>query len=325
MRVESSDVLLSIRNALEIEHAALGAFIERLDDSIATAVSMLHACKGRIVVVGVGKSGLVGRKIAATFASTGTPATFVHASEAVHGDLGFIGKGDIALLLSHSGETSEICSVVPHLKALGLPIVAMTGQPGSFLGRSADAVIDTSVEREADPMNLAPTASTTVMLAAGDGIACALMRVGDFGKEEYSKLHPGGSLGQKLMCRVSDLMHTGDDMPVCHQGSLLRDAIVVMTAKRLGSILVVDESNALIGILTDGDLRRALQKSDQPLDLAVHDLMTCSPKSAEPDWLAVDALRLMEDNLITMLPIVGQRREPVGALHMHDLVSAGIK
>lgn len=323
--METSDVLFSIRNALEIEHAALGAFIERLDESVVTAVSMLHACKGRVVVMGVGKSGLVGRKIAATFASTGTPAIFVHASEALHGDLGFIGREDVAFLLSHSGETSEILFVIPHLKALNLPIVAMTGQPLSSLARSADTVIDTSVEQEADPMNLAPTSSTTVMMAAGDGLACALMRIRDFGKEDYSKLHPGGSLGQKLMCLVSDLMHAGDDMPVCHQGSILRDAISEMTTKRLGSILVVDDLNHLIGILTDGDLRRALQKHDKPLGLAVHEVMTRTPMSAEPDWLAVDALRLMEDNLITILPVVGRGNEPVGALHMHDLVSAGIK
>ncbi len=319
------DVVSAFRAAVKIEQEALAAFLDRIDGSIAAAITALSECEGRIVVVGVGKSGIIGRKIAATLASVGSPAVFLHAAEALHGDFGFVGPGDVALILSSSGETPEIKAILPHIAGRGVPVVAMTSRPESSLGRAAAAVIDTRVEREADSMNLAPTASTTLMLAAGDGLACVLMRLRGFGEADYAKLHPGGSLGRRMLCRVDALMHAGDAMPVCAGGVALRTAIVEVTAKRLGCTLVADAEGKLAGIVTDGDLRRALQENEHPLDLPVDLIMTKAPQCAEAGWLAADALALMEEKLITMLPVVDAAGCPLGVLHIHDLVGAGIQ
>jgi len=318
------DALSEFRRALEIEYRALHAVLERNDEGIWDAVDCLYGCRGKIVVVGMGKCGLIARKIAATLLSTGSAAAFLHPSEALHGDLALVTPQDVALILSNSGETEEITALLPHLKRLAVRIVSLTGYPESTLGRHSDAVINTRVDQEADPINMAPTASTTVMLAVGDALAAVLMKRRDFTKDDYAAYHPGGSIGQKLLCRVEALMHTGKDLPVVGEEVALQEAIFEMTSKRLGCTFIVDEAGEITGILTDGDLRRILQREKQPLSLPVRSWMTRYPKVVSREVLAVEALRLMEDNLITMLPVVDAARKPIGALHIHDLIRAGI-
>ena len=255
------DLLAEFRKAIEIEQRALESFSARLDPEVVTEiVDRLFGCRGRVVVIGMGKCGHIARKMAATFASTGTPSTFIHPAEAVHGDLGFVGKDDVALILSNSGETPEIVEVLVHLKRLGVDRIALTGQPRSTVARYCDLCLNTAVDLEADPLNMAPTASTTLLLAVGDALAAVLMKKRAFGKTDYAVFHPGGSLGQKLLCLVGDLMHAGKDVPISHEDISLKDAIVEMTSKRLGTTLVVDGDRKLLGVLTDGDLRRVFQK-----------------------------------------------------------------
>ncbi len=321
------DILAAYRQSLTLERDALSAFIARTDAAILPAIDLLHGCRGRVAVVGMGKCGYVGRKLAATFSSTGTPAVYVHPAEALHGDLGFIGPDDVALILSNSGETSEICELLPHLKRRQLRAIAMTGRPGSTLGQYSDVVIDTSVAREADPIGMAPTASTTLMLAAGDALAAVLMARRGFTKEHYAACHPGGSLGQKLLCRVEELMHGGKDLPVVAEDVPLRDAIFEITSKRLGMTLVTNDRGGLAGIITDGDLRRIFQREPDALALPVRGLMTRNPRRIMRSALAVEALRFMEDCLITSLAVMenGDSDRAVGVLHIHDLVRAGIQ
>jgi arabinose-5-phosphate isomerase len=318
------DSLNDYRDALALALEGLRGVIDRADERVAGAIDLLHGCRGRVVCCGMGKCGHVARKLAATFASTGCPATFLHPAEAIHGDLGFVDPDDVALLLSNSGETAEITALLPHLARRGVPIVALTGRPDSSLGRAAAAVIDTSVPREADPLNLAPTTSTTAMIAVGDALAVALMKRRHFDAQAYAVFHPGGSLGQKLLCRVGELMHAGDEVPRVHTDTPLRDALYEISSKRLGATFVVDDAGRLAGILTDGDLRRVLQLNDHPLDLPVARVMTQRPKHIAADLLAADALRFMEDHLITILPVLDAGHRPVGALHIHALIRAGI-
>ena len=320
----SSDAETYYAQALINSHEALAEFAERDNPAAAKAIELVLRCRGRVIVAGVGKSGIVAMKIAATLASTGTVATFLHAGEATHGDLGIVANGDVAIVLSNSGETAEIKDLLPHLRQRGVPIVALTGRPDSTLGRGADAVIDTSVRAESDSLNLAPTASTTVMMAAGDALACAVMRLRGFTVTEYAALHPGGSLGQQLSCRVQTVMHSGNGIPMCREGVTVRDAIVEITAKRLGVTLVVNAGGVLTGLVTDGDLRRALQREREPLDLPIERIMTRAPKRIGPDWMAINALKLMEDFKITSLPVVDASDKPIGTIHIHDLVSRGI-
>ena len=319
------NMLEEFRRVITIESKALTELADNADDSVADAIECLYGCRGRIVVIGMGKCGHISRKIAATFASTGTPATFVHPAEALHGDLGFIGKDDVALVLSNSGETIEVCELIPHLKKLDIPIVALTGRPKSTLGRYSKYVLNTGIESEADPIEVAPTTSTTVMLAVGDALACVLMKKRGFSKEDYAVFHPGGNLGQKLLCTVEALMHKGKDVPVASEDISLREALCEVTSKRLGAVLAVDEQGVLAGILTDGDIRRIFQRDSQPLDLSLHSVMTRNPKTIQNDVLAVDALQQMEDSLITQLAVVDSENKPVGILHIHDLIRAGIK
>ena len=318
------NVAAEFRKVLEIESQALQQLLGRADKDIDKAIDCLDRCEGKIVVCGMGKCSHVGRKIAATFVSTGTPAAFLHPAEAIHGDIGYVSPTDVALVLSYSGETDEIVAVLPPLKRLGLKIVAITGRPESTLGKTSDAVINVSVEREADPIGMVPMSSTTAMMAVGDALAAVFMLKRNFGKEEYAALHPGGSLGQKLLCQVSDLMHTGEAIPHALETASVREAIVEMTSKRLGAIFLTDDAGALVGILTDGDLRRLFQDNPQPLDVRASGIMTRGPKCVRPGDLAVDALRLMEDRYITILPVVDEEGKPVGALHIHDLIRAGI-
>lgn len=318
------DPLAAFKAAFKTELDGLSACYSRADGSVVAAIDLLHGCRGRVVVSGMGKCGYVAQKLAATFASTGTPAAFLHPAEAIHGDLGYVGENDVALVLSNSGETVEIVTMLPHLARMGVKVVGMTGRPESTLAKASAVVLDSAVASEADPLNMAPTASTTLMLAMGDALACVLMQKRKFGKSDYAVFHPGGSLGQKLLCTVEQLMHTGDELPSVGENVLVRDAIYEISSKRLGATFVLDPQKRLAGILTDGDLRRVFQRDDHPLDLTVRACMTHRPVTIGREVLAVDALRLMEDKLITLLPVVDDQEHLIGALHVHYLIRAGI-
>ena len=314
----------SARRTLKIEQQAIAALAERLDHHFDHACELLLACQGRVVVTGMGKSGHIAGKIAATLASTGTPAFFVHPGEASHGDLGMVTPGDVVLALSNSGETAEVTALLPLLKRLGTPLISMTGRPGSTLARHADAHLNAGVAREACPLDLAPTASTTAALALGDALAVALLETRGFTAEDFARSHPGGSLGKRLLLRVGDLMHEGERLPIVPLGSSLRDALLEITRQGLGFTCVVDERNLLIGVYTDGDLRRTLDQHHDLSSLKVDDVMTRPGKRTTPDVLAAEAVRLMEDNRITALAVVNAEGQPVGALHMHDLLRSGV-
>ncbi|MBZ0329066.1 KpsF/GutQ family sugar-phosphate isomerase [Halomonas sp. ANAO-440] len=314
----------SARRTLQIEHQAIGALADRLDSHFDHACELMLACQGRVVVTGMGKSGHIAGKIAATLASTGTPAFFVHPGEASHGDLGMITPGDVVLALSNSGETGEVTAILPLLKRMGTPLVSMTGNPESTLARHADAHLSAAVAREACPLDLAPTASTTAALALGDALAVALLEARGFTAEDFARSHPGGSLGKRLLLRVADLMHQGTRLPSVPMGSPLRDALLEMSRQGLGFTCVVDVQNRLIGVYTDGDLRRTLDQHTDLSQLSVDDVMTRPGKRIAPDLLAAEAVRVMEDNRITALAVVDEEGHPVGALHMHDLLRSGV-
>jgi arabinose-5-phosphate isomerase len=288
------------------------------------AIDVLLACRGKVVVTGVGKSGIVGRKIAATFASTGTPAFFLHASEATHGDLGMLAKGDVLLALSQSGESVEVVGLLPLVRRLGVPLLALTAGASSRLAQAADVVLDTSVPQEACPLGLAPTSSTTVAMALGDALAVALLEERGFTQEDFALLHPAGALGRRLT-RVEDLMHRGDELPVVAPTASLADTLGEITKKRLGITAVVDVAGELAGVVTDGDLRRGLQRGGDPRALTAADLMTRDPKTIAGDALAAQAVALMEQRSITQLVVLGPgTRRPVGVLHLHDCLRAGV-
>ncbi|MCE8037172.1 KpsF/GutQ family sugar-phosphate isomerase [Halomonas sp. MCCC 1A11062] len=319
-----SPMRASARRTLQIEEQAIAALAGRLDSHFDRACELMLACQGRVVVTGMGKSGHIAGKIAATLASTGTPAFFVHPGEASHGDLGMITPGDVVLALSNSGETAEVTALLPLLKRIGTPLVSMTGRPDSTLARHADAHLHAGVEREACPLDLAPTASTTAALALGDALAVALLEARGFTAEDFALSHPGGSLGKRLLLRVGDLMHQGDRLPRVPLGSPLRDALLEITRQGLGFTCVVDEQNRLIGVYTDGDLRRTLDQHQDLSRLTVDDVMTRPGKRISADLLAAEAVRMMEDNLITALAVVDDDGHPIGALHMHDLLRSGV-
>jgi arabinose-5-phosphate isomerase len=309
---------------LRMEAEAVLALIPRLDDRFDRAVALLFQCRGRVIVTGMGKSGLIGRKIAATLASTGTPAYFLHPAEGVHGDLGMVARGDVVLALSNSGETDELLAILPPLKRLGVPIVLLTGNPASTLARQSDVVLDVAVAEEACPMNLAPTSSTTAALAMGDALAMALLERRQLRPEDFAALHPRGHLGWRTLFRVADLMHTGDEVPVVHADTPMRDVIEEMTRKRLGMTTVVDDEGRLVGVITDGDLRRAHLRPEPIVTLRAGQVATRAPKTVDGAELAVTALQLMETFLITSLIIVDAERRPVGVIHMHDILRAKI-
>jgi arabinose-5-phosphate isomerase len=309
---------------LRMEAEAVLALIPRLDDRFDRAVALLFQCRGRVIVTGMGKSGLIGRKIAATLASTGTPAYFLHPAEGVHGDLGMVARGDVVLALSNSGETDELLAILPPLKRLGVPIVLLTGNPASTLARQSDVVLDVAVAEEACPMNLAPTSSTTAALAMGDALAMALLERRQLRPEDFAALHPRGHLGWRTLFRVADLMHTGDEVPVVHADTPMRDVIEEMTRKRLGMTTVVDDEGRLVGVITDGDLRRAHLRPEPIVTLRAGQVATRAPKTVDGAELAVTALQLMERFLITSLIIVDAERRPVGVIHMHDILRAKI-
>jgi arabinose-5-phosphate isomerase len=311
------------RRVLTIEADALATLAARLDARFDDALRLIAERAGKVVVTGMGKSGHVGRKIAATLASTGTPAFFLHAAEALHGDLGMVERHDLVLMVSNSGETAEILDLVPHVKRLGLPLVALTGRAGSTLARAADVVLDVSVAEEACPLGLAPTASTTAALAMGDALAVALLEHRGFRPEDFAALHPAGTLGRKLL-RVSDLMHVGDEVPRVGLASVMTDVLLEMTAKRLGVTAVVDAEGRLVGIVTDGDLRRTLAGGGDVMTRTAAEVMSRGPKMIAADALAALAVATMERHAITVLFILDADDHPTGVIHLHDLLRAGV-
>ena len=309
---------------LRIEADAILGLIPKLDVRFERAVEVLRACAGRVIVTGMGKSGLIGRKIAATLASTGTPAYFLHPAEGVHGDLGMVARGDVVLALSNSGETDEVLAILPLLKRLGIPIVLMTGNPSSSLARQCEVVLDVSVPEEACPMNLAPTSSTTAALAVGDALALALLELRGLRPEDYAALHPRGSLGWRALFRVSDLMLTGDAVPVVPESTPLRDVIVEMTRKRKGMTTVVDAAGRLVAVITDGDLRRLHLTGKSIDELSAGQIGSREPKTIRAEDLAAQALEVMETWQITSLVIPDADGRPLGVIHMHDILRAKI-
>lgn len=313
-----------VRRALEIECEGLQRLLERIGPAEEEAVGLIAAARGRVITTGMGKAGLIARKLAATLASTGTPAHFLHPTEAVHGDLGIVTPEDIVIAISNSGETREVVGILPYLRYAGVKVIALTGRTDSTLARQSDVVVDVGVAREADPLGIAPSASTTAALAMGDALAAAVMELKRFTRDQYARLHPGGSIGLALLARVRDLMTGGALAPSVDGRVSVREAICEMTSKRLGATFVVDEQGRLVGILTDGDLRRLFQARANPLEMRLDEVMTRAPKSIGPEAPAVEALRRMEDHAITVLPVVDEERRIVGAIHLHDLVKAGL-
>jgi len=312
------------RDALRIEARAVAALVDRLGADFETACRMLLACSGRVVVSGVGKSGHVGGKIAATLASTGTPAFFLHAAEASHGDLGMVAKGDVVLAISYSGETTELLTILPLFKRMGAPLIAMTGNPQSTLAREADAHLDVSVPAEACPLNLAPTASTTATLAMGDALAVALLKHRGFTEADFARSHPGGTLGRRLLLRVSDVMRRGDDLPIVSPETPLPEGLLEMSRKRLGMTAIVDADRRVVGIFTDGDLRRALDRRVDVQKTRMADVMTRGSRAIGPQELAAEAVLMMEKYSVNGLLVLDADGVLVGALNVHDLLRAGV-
>jgi arabinose-5-phosphate isomerase len=322
--LDPQQLLARGKRVLDTEIAAIGAVRERLQESFVEACRLLHGCKGRVVVSGMGKSGHVGNKIAATLASTGTPAFFLHPAEAGHGDIGMITADDVFLALSNSGDTPELLTILPVIKRLGIPIVVMTGRPLSTLAKAATVVLDVSVPEEACPHNLAPTASTTATLAMGDAIAVAILEARGFTQEDFARSHPGGILGKRLLTRIEDVMRTGDQLPFVGPETSLRDGLIEMSRKGLGMTAIVDESRKVLGIFTDGDLRRTLDRDPDLRAKRMAEVMTPNPKTIGPNMLAAEAVHLLETSRITQLLVVDDRGILIGALNVHDLFRAGV-
>ena len=320
-RTEPSELAERGRRVLALEAEAIRRVAERLGSPFATAVRLLAAAKGRVIVSGVGKSGLIARKIAATFTSTGTPASFLHPVDSLHGDLGIVGRDDVAILLSKSGTSDDLFGLVNQLKRLGVPIIAMTGDPDSVLARQAEVVLDAGVAEEACPETLAPTASTTVALALGDALAVTLLEEKRFRREDFAAFHPGGTLGRNLLLRVADVMLT-KDLPTLLPDRPMRECVVLL-AERRGTVAVVDRQGSLQGVVTAGDLTRLMEKTDHFLDLPVTDVMTRTPKTTTPTEIAGAAVRVMEQHGIMALPVLDGGRKLVGMVHLHDLMKAG--
>ena len=321
---ESQRLIEMGREALRIEARAVAALEGRLGADFERACRMLLACTGRVVVSGMGKSGHVGGKIAATLASTGTPSFFLHPAEASHGDLGMVTRGDVVLAISYSGETAELLTILPLFKRMGAGLLAMTGNPASTLAREADVHLDVSVPAEACPLNLAPTASTTATLAMGDALAVALLKHRGFTEADFARSHPGGALGRRLLLHVSDVMRRGSDLPIVRPGTPLTEGLLEMSRKRLGLTAVVDADNRVVGIFTDGDLRRALDRNLDVRATAMSDVMTRSPRSIRPDELAAEAVLMMEKHSVNGLLVLDDAGSLVGALNVHDLLRAGV-
>jgi arabinose-5-phosphate isomerase len=319
----SKRLLELAREVLTIEAEGLAHLVQKIDRNFVKAVDLVFGARGRVIVTGVGKSGIVARKLVATFNSTGTRALFLHPVEAMHGDLGMVSQDDVVLALSNSGETQELTILLPSLLRLGAPLIAFTGRPASTLARASRVVIDTGVPREACPLGLAPTASTTAMLAMGDALAVVLLTKRGFQASDFQRFHPGGSLGARLNLAIREVMLTGDKIPRSRPDEPLALAIREMGAKNLGATLVVDHQDILTGIITDGDLRRALAESGRVLEMPAREVMTADPQAVGPETLASQALELMEQKAITVLPVVGGEGRVLGIVHLHDLLGRG--
>lgn len=314
------------KKVLQIEADAVLALQSRLDGAFTRAVEMILACQGKVVVTGMGKSGLICQKIAATMASTGTPTFFLHPAEGIHGDLGMLAKGDVVIAVSNSGETEEVCRILPVIKRMGLPLISMSGNPKSTLAIAGDVHLDISVAEEACPLGLAPTASTTATLAMGDALAVVLLDQRGFKAEDFALFHPGGALGKRLLLRVEDLMHSGKDVPLVQPEVLLRDALFEITSKKLGVTGVVDAQGQLLGVFTDGDLRRIMEQGLDSLQRPIAEVMISSPKRILRRNLAAKALQIMESHSITSLFVFEDEQGivPVGIVHLHDLLKSGV-
>ena len=312
---------------MQMEADAILELVPRVDEHFSAAVAMILDCPGRVVITGMGKSGIIGRKMAATFASTGTPSFYLHPAEGIHGDLGMVTESDVVIALSNSGETGEVLHILPSLRRIGAKLIAMVGNAESSLAKNSDITLDVGVSQEACPLGLAPTSSTTAALAYGDALALALLSKRKFTASQFAVFHPGGSLGRKLLLTVEDIMHSGADNPVVNGATTVQDALFVITDKGLGAVSVVDDNEIMIGVLTDGDIRRGLSKGIDFLQRPVTELMTRAPKTITKDKLAAQALHLMESNSpkpITVLPVIDEERRVIGLLHMTDLVRQGV-
>jgi arabinose-5-phosphate isomerase len=320
-KINGDRALALARNVLHIEADAVRALAERIDGGFVAAVDLLLGCRGRVVVSGIGKSGHVARKLAATLASTGTPAFFVHPAEASHGDLGMVTADDVFVALSNSGESEELVAILPLVKRIGAKLIAMTGRPESTLARLADVHLNAGVEKEACPLNLAPTASTTAALALGDALAVVVLEARGFGPDDFARSHPGGALGRRLLTYVRDVMRTGDQLPKVPITATVSDALFQLTSKRMGMTAIVDDGDRVAGIFTDGDLRRVLERTGDFRELPIADVMTHAPRTIAADHLAVEAVESMERHRINQMLVVDEAGRLIGALNMHDLFS----
>ena len=312
------------REVLNIEAAAVQALVARVDEDFLRALNVILRCEGRIIVSGMGKSGHIARKIAATLSSTGTPAYFVHPGDASHGDLGMITSEDVIIALSYSGESQELMTIVPVIKRQGAKLISMTGNPASSLAQAADVHLDAAVAKEACPMGLAPTASTTAALALGDALAVALLDAKGFGAEDFARSHPGGNLGRRLLTHVRDIMRSGERLPMVHEDAMLGDAILEISKKGVGMTAIVDAEQRVLGIYTDGDLRRTLEKKLDINATLVRSVMSIKPRCISPDALAAEAVRVMEQHNISQMLVIDDQHQLVGALNMHDLLHAKV-
>ncbi|MFK0573029.1 KpsF/GutQ family sugar-phosphate isomerase [Endozoicomonas sp.] len=312
------------RRTIQIEKDAIEAMLPRIGEDFSKACRLMLECRGRVVVVGMGKSGHIARKISATLASTGTPAFYVHPGEASHGDMGMITANDVVLAISNSGETAEVVTLLPLFKRMGAPVISMTGKSASTLAQAAEVNLNTGVDKEACPLDLAPTSSTTTQLVMGDALSIALLEARGFTAEDFAFSHPGGALGRRLLLKVQDIMHEGNRIPRVKQGTHLGGALLEMTQKGLGMTTITDDNNVVIGIFTDGDLRRALDQGADPRNTTIDDVMSIKCTTISPDILAAEALKIMDDRKINALICVDEDRHAVGAINMHDLLKAGV-
>ncbi len=318
------NILERARHVFEIEARAIMDLGTKLTPDFEKAIDLIYHCKDRMVLTGMGKAGIVARKIAATLASTGTPAFFMHPAEGMHGDLGMVTPDNVVLAVSHNGNTEEILRLIPYIKHFKIKLIGMTGNLKSELARQSDVVLDISVKEEACPLGLTPTASTTAALAMGDALAVVLLEKRNFKAEHFAILHPGGTLGRRLLIKVEDLMHSGEYNPVIPKDKTLKEAIIEMTSKGLGATNIIDKKGVLVGILTDGDLRRILHAGKQGLDTCLENVMIRTPKTTTKDTLGVNAIDLMEQYNITVLPVIDDELRPIAMIHLHDLIKAGI-
>lgn len=321
--LNEKEILNIAKKTIDIELETLFDLKESLDHSFIKAIEILYNCKGKVIFTGIGKSGHIARKISSTFSSTGTPSIFLHPAEAIHGDLGIIDKEDVLVIISNSGETEEIINIIPYLKFLNVPIICITGNINSTLAQKSDVVIDIKIKREACPFNLAPTSSTTAILVLGDALAITLMELKGFTKEQFAKLHPGGLIGKRLK-KVMDIMHSGEKVPIVYEDMTMKEAIIEITSKGFGATAVLDRNQNLIGIITDGDLRRYIEKGNDLNNGSVKSAMTKNPKTIKYYETVADALNLMEKYKITVLLVLDENNKLIGILHLHDILREGI-